>query len=519
MKVIYKEFLLVVILLMLFSPETNACDINSVSSVEPDNLDKPSSIKRTIDVSKYYRPFPELVVYRNTSLQKAPAPVLAEVSEKAFGKAKITRCWLNLDEMWDYRTREFDFNFRIGVDKYKDEKEKFRETWNGEQETNVHFYDYLKAFANHSDEVMLCLRRYERDILDKTLNISLEDYKMIFKNAVKHYKMLCPNLRYVEVGNEYHLKGFMGAIEEEYYRFYAQAYMAVNEANEELGLAGADRVLVGGPVSTGHVSRVDKFLALYAVDQNVEKRLDFVSWHDYHQVITYKQDTLTIINREKTVRDYLAKYGMPVNIPLFLTEHQPYHFTEDKVEYHMMNTAYLPHSLYFNSIYSPNIYIFPWVLYHIREKQIRFMWFDGPNEPNTKESELSMLPLGASMKMLSMHKGSEIQVDNSISKDNLVLVSYEKNRLVVETINYGDNRDVTLDITKLKSVFSGFKNGKLHVLKYLVDSTHSNCLMNPDYAGGIEKIEDSWVDAGNGKIVLKHEELEKNGLVLWEITK
>jgi len=185
----------------------------------------------------------------------------------------------------------------------------------------------------------------------------------------------------------------------------------------------------------------------------------------------------------------------------------------------MMNTAYLPHSLYFNNIYSPNIYIFPWVLYHIREKQIRFMWFDGPNEPNTKESELSMLPLGASMKMLSMHKGSEIQVDNSICKDNLVLVSYEKNRLVVETINYGDNRDVTLDITKLKSVFSGFKNGKLHVVKYLVDSTHSNCLTNPDYAGGIEKIEDSWVDAGNGKIVLKHEELEKNGLVLWEITR
>ena len=520
MKVIHKKFLLVVSLLMIFfSLGTNAFVINSVSSVESDNQDKPSTITRTIDVSKYYRPFPELVAHRNTSLQKAPAPVLAELSNKVFGRAKITRCWLNLDEMWDYRTHEFNFNFRIGVDKYKDEKEKFRETWDSEQETNIHFYDYLKAFANHSDEVVLCLRRYERDILDKTLNISLDDYKIIFKNAVKHYKVLCPNLRYVEVGNEYHLKGFMGATEEEYYRFYAQAYMAVNEANEELGLAGADRVLVGGPVSTGHVSRVDKFLALYAADQNVAKRLDFVSWHDYHQVVTYKEDTLTIINREKTVCDYLSKYGLPVNIPLFLTEHQPYHFSEDKVEYHMANTAYLPHSLYFNSIYSPNINIFPWVLYHIREKQIRFMWFDGPNEPDTKEAELRMLPLGASMKMLSMHKGNEIQVDNFISRDNLVLASYKKNSLVVEAVNYGNQRDVILSVKNLKDVFPSSKSGKLRLKKYLIDSKRSNCLTNPDYKGGIEQVEDRWVNITGSRLTLKHDALEENGLVLWEITK
>lgn len=517
MRAIYKEFLAVVIFLTLFISGVNASAVSSEPSVHSNSQDNPSSIKRTIDIAKHYRPFPELVAYRNTSLQKAPAPVLAEVSEKIFGKAKINRCWLNLDEMWDYRTREFDFNFRIGVDKYKDVKEKYRETWNGEQETKIHFYDYLRAFANHSEEIMLCLRRYERDILDKTLNITLDDYKMIFKSAVKHYKMLCPNLRYVEVGNEYFLKGFMGATEEEYYRFYTQAYEAVNEANEELGLTGADRVLVGGPVSTGHVSRVDKFLAFYAADQNVEKRLDFVSWHDYHQVITYKQDTLTIINREKTVRDYLSKYGLPVNIPLFLTEHEPYHFSEDKVEYHMINTAYLTHSLYFNSIYSPNIRIFPWVLYHIREKQIRFMWFDGLNEPDTKESEMSMLPLGASMKMLSMHKGREIQVDNSISQDNLVLASCKKNRVVVEAVNYDEKRDLDLNVNHLGSAFAGLKDGKLHIVKYLIDTSHSNCLLNADYPGGIEIVEDSWIEIRNGELGLKHEGLEKNGLVLWEI--
>ena len=31
-------------------------------------------ITRTIDASQYFRPFPDLVAYRNTSIQKAPAP-------------------------------------------------------------------------------------------------------------------------------------------------------------------------------------------------------------------------------------------------------------------------------------------------------------------------------------------------------------------------------------------------------------------------------------------------------------
>ena len=42
-------------------------------------------ITRTIDASQYFRTFPRLPAARNTSIQKAPAPVLAEVSEREFG--------------------------------------------------------------------------------------------------------------------------------------------------------------------------------------------------------------------------------------------------------------------------------------------------------------------------------------------------------------------------------------------------------------------------------------------------
>ena len=107
---------------------------------------------------------------------------------------------------------------------------------------------------------MLCIRRYERDILDQILPVTMDDYKMIFKEGVKHYKMLCPNLRYIEVGNEYHLRGFMGATEEEYYQFYIQGYEAVNEVNEELALSGNDRILVGGRLARDMLRELTVFL-------------------------------------------------------------------------------------------------------------------------------------------------------------------------------------------------------------------------------------------------------------------
>jgi hypothetical protein len=150
-------------------------------------------ITGTIDVSQYFRCFPRLTAGRNTSIQKAPAPVLAELREREFGKAGITRCWLNLDEMWDYRTREYDFNYRIEVHKYDHAKNKARESWGGAEETNVRFHDYLQAFGTHSNAVMLTIRRYERDILDGKLGVTMEDWKEIFKKAVVHYRQVCPN--------------------------------------------------------------------------------------------------------------------------------------------------------------------------------------------------------------------------------------------------------------------------------------------------------------------------------------
>jgi hypothetical protein len=76
-----------------------------------------------------------------------------------------------------------------------------------------------------------------------------------------------------------------------------------------------------------------------------------------------------------------------------------------------------------------------------------------------------------------------------------------------------------LNIENIAEVFKEIGKNKAYVMKYLIDSKHSNCLTNPEYPGGIEIVEDSWIEIRNGELGLKHEGLEKNGLVLWEITR
>lgn len=144
----------------------------------------------------------------------------------------------------------------------------------------------MDAFSASSDEIMLTICQYERGILDKTFPVSMGNWKMIFKTGLQHYKERYPNIRYVEVGNEYAIKSFMDGTAEEYYQFYQRGSQAVREVNDALELRGDDRILVGGPVVTGDIlDKIDKFLNHYTKDASAEKRIDFVSWHDYRHSV------------------------------------------------------------------------------------------------------------------------------------------------------------------------------------------------------------------------------------------
>ena len=467
-------------------------------------------IVRVIHAQKIEGRFPRLAAARNTSIQKAPAPILAAQSEKLFGKAKLTRCWLNLDELWNYRTREYRFNHIIGVHQYDGIKEKHQETWGTVSETDIGFYDYLTSFGQHSEHIILTIRRYERDVLDGKLGITMEDWKEVFKNAVIHYRKLCANLRYVEVCNEYSLKTFIGCSPEQYYDFYKLGYQAVNEANEELGLEGGQRILVGGPVVTGNImEKLDSFLKNYSSDTAPGKRLDFVSWHEYDQ------DMEATVYREQAVNSLLELHGIQDSLPMFVSEHDPVHGSLRTPEINLVNAAKLVKTLYFSSVFSPGMTLIPWVLYHDAEIQNQFMWFHGPNRADTKSSELRLLPIGCSMKLLSLHKDWKIEVENDVARDDLVLASSQADGLAVQVINYGKERSACIQIDQFSSAFGQCTNERIHCAKYLINEPHTNDFSNSLAGCDLKPVDERILTAENGRITLTQFHLNPNGIVMW----
>lgn len=485
------------------------CCLNFLFAFHAD-ANSDTTIFRSVDINKEVRQFPNLVGYLNTSLQKAPASALAGLVKKEYGTPEIMRCWLNLDEMWDYRTRKYNFDFKIGVDKYKDIKEKHRETWKWQVESEINYYDYLSNLSSNSKEIMLTIRRYEKDINTGGLPVSMKDWKMIFKAGLKHYKMKFPNIRYVEVCNEYELKGFMDGTNDQYYKFYKSGYEAVNEVNDELKLKGKNRILVGGPVTTGNsLPRIEALAENFVKDKNPTKTMDFVSWHEYTKPIG------ETAHRAHAVKAILKKYGLNEFMPMFITEHDPFHYDKDSDERHYSNASTLVKSLYFTSLYSPDIKVFPWVLYHNDTVQTRFMWFKGPNTKATGEEQLKMLPIGVSMKLLSKHKGQEIKVQNDIDQDNIVLVSKNSNNLFVQAVNFSSTRPVRIILNGLK----GKIKSSYTLKKYVLDRTNNNLLENHQYAGRLVALEiREYHIYDDNSLILQHDGIEKYGTVFWEIS-
>jgi hypothetical protein len=109
----------------------------------------------------------------------------------------------------------------------------------------------------------------------------------------------------------------------------------------------------------------------------------------------------------------------------------------------------------------------------------------------------------------------EVAVDNSLDRDELVLASVQNDGLAVHTINYGETRDVRIQIDRLPLVFTALHNRQLRFTKYQIDETHSNGIADPSYTGGPQKVGEGTLASENGSVTLTHARLTKNGILMW----
>jgi hypothetical protein len=160
--------------------------------------------------------------------------------------------------------------------------------------------------------------------------------------------------------------------------------------------------------------------------------------------------------------------------------------------------------------HAPDLRLFPWVQYHSKA-QIAFVQFD---------TELRMTPFGAAVKMLRMHRKREVAATSSGLLENGnglgALATMDDAGITIHLWNLepdGETR-VRAEVS-VANLPDQLRTGPLVIRRYLIDSTHSNCLTTPDKPGGLELVGERRVQ-GSAALTLSAE-LEPMALCLWDV--
>ncbi len=405
-------------------------------------------MKITVDSGKVIRKWPRVEAYQNSTLRYSPPPDFPAYAASKIGKPKIMRCWVTLDEIWDYRTGEYEWDYAIGVNRYAEDKQHYRYDWCSTVPNGTHFQDYLTSHAAEAEEVLLNIRRYEREVSDGI--ITYEKYGEVVEAVVAHCKKLCPNIVYIECGNEVELGSFGAMTTEEYVKIYKITAAVVKKLNEQNQYSLP--LKIGGYAMSGCMSRWNEwqdFLLAIAADP---VPIDFYSMHDYNPNI-YR--LLDFTNRH---RETVERLGLP-DVPLFINEYGVCGCTSVPTD-SLKNASGVIAGMILGS-HLKEAHPFPWCTFHNPKLQLSYTEFvrldDGTYAPT---------PNGNAIIALHMLEENEIAI---VQNTEYKAVATKGNGRIVLLFTNPSDEPLDLDITVI-----GEFSYKVKLTQYLCDSTHNN---------------------------------------------
>lgn len=416
-----------------------------------------SRVRVTVDCrqSKGVLRRPEL--YNNNSLLRTPSEAVTQKIKKEIGMTKIMRCWVTINDFWDYETGRYTYDFKCGWD---------LNLWDT-------FYGYMGRFSDISEDILFNVRGWEREVLDG--KITMEQWRTAVKNGLKHYKEKFPRIRYIEVLNEFWGLGPASEADDQYYRFYKEFYRIVNEINEEL--KPATPLLVGGPnVVSGDLETGKKrdniraFLKNFANDRNPSKKLDFISYHEY----AVAKNPSVLINHEQLLDSWCREFGLPENYPIFITEmgdnsrNRRNTLIQDN---QLLQASCLATMFYYFNL-QPDIQAFQWVIQHKTQ-----------DRKNQIFDNLRWSPYGMSLKMQARMARNQVQAiapPPVEGKGVYCLASEDDSKVTVLLWNYQWENGSTTSMVDLEvqSLFQNEGNGKIKIGEYLLDRKNNNIHTN-----------------------------------------
>ncbi len=475
-------------------------------------------VNREEKLGKYIDP----TRWQNSTLRYSPPEDFPGFMAGEIGRAEIMRVWITLDEYWDYRTGEFYPDYDIGVARYPAEELHYPYDWKNivPAPSGTRFKAYLTSHAKEADELLLNVRRLEREVSDGV--ITFDEYESIFEKAVEYCKELAPNIRYIECCNEVDIRSFGALTADEYVNIYLCAYRAVKRLNEKHSYAV--------PLELGGFAAAHPITAWNMMREIVEKlqiagvEMDFYSYHHYDSGATlnlvsrkkYDVARLSGVNKLRHIlkihNEMLADFGLPKK-PVFLNELGRARTTGidgDSLYNAAGNITYL---LAFGCEEKPEMCLFPWCTFHNPKLQISFTQF-----LLCEDGSYAMTPNGVAIKMLHDLKGERLRVSVSeaLSRDaeySAVAVEDEKGISLIAVNTSGETVLGELEI-------SGMPEGD-HVIKgYLCDSAHNNRVTGKNCEGKVIEQTGEAVRKVSADGVLRHFfSLEKNAFTLYMIEK
>lgn len=411
-------------------------------------------MKVQVQANRIVRDWPHVEKYQNTTLRYTPDNRFPEVMEKVIGKPEIIRLFVTLDEVWDYRSNTYDWNYLIGVHKYEGDEHHYHYDWplTVPSPLGVHEEDYLLSHAKHANKVLLNIRRYEREVFDGI--ISIETYEEVFEKVVEYYKELLPNTVYIECCNEVEIPNFGNLTMKEYYLLYQCAYRSITRLNKkhqyEIPLQ------VGGFGMSAGVSNWkywEEFLELLSKDE--ARVIDFYSMHEYH---TNPCRILEFYIRHEAK---IKALGLP-GLPLMMSEYGLRVGIGDAGRPNNLQNASGEIAGMILASYCEQLKVFPWCTFHNPNQQMgRTMFLI--NEHN----EYVPTPSGHVMTMLHMLGSKELLIEDYT--DNKCVATMDDKRICILISNPAKEDEIDLEILNLKA-------GSYEITEYLVDEVTNNVL-------------------------------------------
>ena len=429
--------------------------------------------------------------YQNSTLRFTPGEDFPAHLEKMIGRPLIMRCFVTLNDVWDYRTGEYTYDYVIGYDRYADDTSMpvYDRDESKLSPYGLTFLQYLRSHAEHADEVCLSIRRYEQEV--RCGKLSIETYEKVLEHVLEYYKECVPNICYIEC-NEPNFYQFGAMRPFEFYQIHKCLYRVVNRLNAKHRYDKP--LLLGGPCFAGsNPKENEEFLRLYALDPDPDKRLDFFSAH------AYTTDMTIVPKFYDWLKKMLSELNLP-DLPVHWNEYGATDFCSPNPKHNQINAA-LSIEMMITMCDRTDLFIYPWCSYHDPDIQVdRTQYIDF----NRATGYLPTF-LGQAYIALSKLLDYKLEVQGNLLGKGVVTTDGEKYAVLVT--NSTDTPE------NVRFALTDINKSTVNVKVYTVDALHNNCFIDRSVTD-LHETDSYDAPVVNGQVEIA-QKMDAYGFTLW----